>query len=56
MPPYLTEHSANVIHSGWSYVVDTTTLSNGPHSLAIQARDAMGDEAALPRRVVTVSN
>jgi hypothetical protein len=42
--------------SGWSYVLDTTTLSNGPHSLAIQARDATGNEAALPPRVVTVSN
>jgi hypothetical protein len=42
--------------SGWSYVLDTTTLSNGPHSLAVQARDVSGNEAALPPRTVTVSN
>jgi len=43
-------------NSGWSYTLDTTMLSNGPHWLVVHARDGTGNEALVPPRAVTVSN
>ncbi|HEY6823655.1 MAG TPA: Ig-like domain-containing protein, partial [Steroidobacteraceae bacterium] len=42
--------------SGWNYALDTTALSNGPHSLVVHARDRTGNEALLAPVAVTVSN
>jgi Bacterial Ig domain len=43
-------------NSGWNYALDTTALSNGPHSLSVHARDVTGNEALVPPLAVTVSN
>jgi hypothetical protein len=43
-------------NSGWSYALDTTALSNGPHSLSVQVRDVTGNEALMPPLAISVSN
>jgi hypothetical protein len=42
--------------SGWSYVLDTTKLANGAHSLTIRATDNAGNTAINAPLSVTVSN
>ncbi len=42
--------------SGWSYVLDTTKLANGAHSLTIHATDSAGNTAINAPVAVTVSN
>jgi hypothetical protein len=43
-------------NSGWSYALDTTALSNGPHSLSVHVRDVTGNEALVPPLAISVSN
>jgi len=42
--------------SGWTYALDTTTLTNGVHSLVVHVSDISGNEAVAAPISVTVSN
>jgi hypothetical protein len=41
---------------GYEYWLDTTKLSNGPHTLLVKIVDQAGHVATMPTRAVTVSN
>jgi len=41
---------------GFSFQIDTTRLSNGPHSLVLTATDANGNMAVFPTRMITIQN
>jgi hypothetical protein len=42
--------------SGWSYSLDTATLTNGVHSLVVHATDSSGNEAVAAPVSVTITN
>jgi len=44
------------VDCGWQYALDTTTLSNGTHAVAVRFIDGTSNEVLLPPVIVTVSN
>jgi hypothetical protein len=44
------------IDSGWSYVLDTTAIPNGTHTIVVHVRDKAGNEGLLAPVAVAVSN
>jgi hypothetical protein len=44
------------VDCGWTYSLDTTGLTNGPHSIVIHVMDTSNNEALLPPVPVTISN
>jgi hypothetical protein len=44
------------LDSGYKYLLDTTKLSNGPHTILVKLTDQAGHVATLQRVPVTVQN
>lgn len=55
-PDVATGYPGVPVNIGFSYPLNTTRYSNGPHTLNVRATDSSGNVAVLPNVKVTVSN
>jgi hypothetical protein len=46
----------NAAHSGFSFQIDTTKLSNGEHTVAVRLVDAAGNATVIGTRAISVQN